>query len=74
VIRTPHWAFIDNNTGNRVYAPSMAIVNNQSFFFEFAGALAASIGTIEVPYQDPQVQNFQGGFVRPGGQWFRKAS
>jgi hypothetical protein len=48
-------------------------VNNQSFYFDFAGLLPTSVGVIEVPYQDNQVQNFQGGFVRPGGQWFRKA-
>jgi hypothetical protein len=73
VIRSPHWAFIDNNTGARSYAPTLSIVNNTTFFYEFLGALSASVGTIEVPYQDNQVQNFQGGFVRPGGQWFRKA-
>jgi hypothetical protein len=74
VIRSPSWAFIDNNNGARIYAPTLSIVNNTTFYYDFAGPLAASIGTIEVPYQDGQVQNFQGGFVRPGGQWFRKAS
>ena len=30
-----------------------------------------TICIVDVPYQDMQVQNFQGGFVRPGGKWFR---
>jgi hypothetical protein len=30
------------------------------------------VAIIDVPYQDMQVQNFQGGFVRPGGRWFRR--
>ena len=34
--------------------------------------LAAAVGFVDVPYQDMQVQNFQGGFVVPGGKWFRK--
>lgn len=71
VIRTPEWAFIDSVDGSRSYAPTLKVVDNQTFEFEFAGLLAASVGTIEAPYQDMQVQNFQGGFVRPGGQWFR---
>ncbi len=31
-----------------------------------------SVSFVDAPYQDMQVQNFQGGFVRPGGKWFRK--
>jgi hypothetical protein len=72
VVRTPAWAFIDANNGTRVYAVSMTVVDNTTFFFQFAGALSTSVGFIEVPYQDMQVQNFQGGFVAPGGRWFRK--
>ena len=74
VIRTPNWAFIDNNTGNRLYAASVAAVDPRTIVFTYPGLMPLSIGTIEVPYQDTQVQNFQGGFVKPGGQWFRKAS
>ena len=29
-----------------------------------------SVAFVQVPYQDTQVRNFQGGFVRPGGQRF----
>jgi hypothetical protein len=74
IIRSPSWAFIDNLDGSRVYADSMTILSNQSFYFDFAGLLPASVGIIEVPYQDREVQNFQGGFVRPGGRWFRRMS
>lgn len=72
VIRVPNWAFINCTTGARVYASSMTIVDNMTFIFQFVGTLSTAVGFIEVPYQDMQVQNFQGGFVRPGGQWFRK--
>jgi hypothetical protein len=72
VIRQPNWAFIDSNTGARTYAALVSVVDNRTIVFQFAGALSTAVGFIEVPYQDMQVQNFQGGFVKPGGQWFRK--
>src|SRR5438046_218361 len=72
VIRQPLWAFIDCNTGSRLYAASMTVVDNTTFYFQFGGLLPTSVGVVEVPYQDMQVQNFQGGFVAPGGRWFRK--
>ena len=34
---------------------------------------AATVAFVEAPYQDSQVQNFQGGYVVPGGKWFRSA-
>ena len=74
VIRNPSWPVIDSATGARTYPPAAVIVDNQTFYFQFTTALAATIGFIEVPYQDMQVQNFQGGFVRPGGQWFRASA
>jgi hypothetical protein len=36
------------------------------------GTLGTMVAFVQVPYQDMQVQNYQGGFVRPGGQWFRE--
>ena len=72
VIRQPNWAFIDCNTGARTYAALVSVVDNRTIVFQFAGTLNTAVGFIEVPYQDMQVQNFQGGFVKPGGQWFRK--
>jgi hypothetical protein len=74
VIRTPNWAFIVNATGARVYPSGVVVVDPQTFYFEFAGGLPPGVGFVEAPYQDPQVQNFRGGFVRPGGQWFRAAA
>ena len=71
VIRTPAWTFIDCATGNPVSAVSVTALSNQSIQFDFAGLIAASVAFVNVPYQDTQVQNFQGGFVRSGGQWFR---
>jgi hypothetical protein len=72
VIRTPAWAFVNCNDGTKSFAPALTVVDNQTFYFQFVGALNTAVGFIEVPYQDMQVQNFQGGFVAPGGRWFRK--
>jgi hypothetical protein len=72
VIRTPSWAFVNCNDGTKTYAPAMTVVDNTTFYFQFAGPLNTAVGFIDVPYQDTQVQNFQGGFVAPGGKWFRK--
>lgn len=71
-IRSPHWAVIDCTAGGRVYPQSVTVVSPTSFYFDYAGLLASSVAFVEVPYMDPQVQNTQGGFVRPGGQWFRE--
>lgn len=71
IIREPAWAFIDCVDGSRVYAALVKIDDHASFSFVFDGELSPSVAFVEVPYQDMQVQNFQGGFVRPGGRWFR---
>jgi hypothetical protein len=71
IIRLPQWAFVSSANGTRVYAASVSIADNRTFSFIFIGKLPAAFGFIEVPYQDMQVQNFQGGFVKPGAQWFR---
>lgn len=72
VIRTPAWAVIDCTAGARVYSMSLTVVNNTTLYFDYAGLLNPMVAFVEVPYQDTQVQNFQGGFVRSGGQWFRQ--
>ena len=72
VIRQPAWALIDCVAGSRVYASSVTVVSNTQFYFDYSGFLAGSVAFVEVPYQDTQVQNSQGGFVRPGGLWFRE--
>lgn len=71
-VRSPNWALIDCVSGARVYAAGVTVVSPTSFYFDYGGLLLGSVAFVEVPYQDTQVQNFQGGFVRPGGQWFRE--
>ena len=56
---------------SRVYCAVVGITDTLTFCVIFSGKLGAAFGFIEAPYQDMQVQNFQGGFVRPGAQWFR---
>lgn len=71
VIRVPAWGFINCTTGDTVHASSVTVVDNRTIRFDFTGLLDGSVGFVDVPYQDGQVQNFQGGYVRPGGKWFR---
>jgi hypothetical protein len=72
VIRAPNWAVIDCSNGARVYAQSVTVASPTSFFFDYAGILSSAVAFVEVPYQDTQVQNAMGGFVAPGGRWFRE--
>lgn len=74
IIRAPAWGFIDCDDGSRISAPMVSVPDNRTIVFVFPGGLPPSVGVIEVPYQDMQVQNPQGGFVRPGGKWFRAPS
>jgi hypothetical protein len=71
IIGTPHWAFITQDNGSRVYANLVTVVSNTQFYFQFAGAMNPAISSVEPPYQDPQVRNFLGGFVVPGAKWFQ---
>ena len=71
VIRNPQWAFIDSATGEGVLPLGATPTGNATFVVDFAGIIPTSVNFVDVPYQDMQVQNFQGGFVRPGGKWFR---
>ena len=48
-------------------------MSTTQFTLDFAGVLLGSAAFVEAPYQDTQVQNFQGGFVVSGGKWFRAA-
>lgn len=72
IIRAPRWLFIDVGDGVGIEADGVVVLGNDAIRFEFEGIIAPTVCFIEVPYQDMQVQNFQGGFVRPGGRWFRK--
>lgn len=71
-IRSPNWAVIDCTAGARVYPQSVTVVSPTSFYFDYSGLLSSAVAFVEVPYQDTQVQNSQGGFVAPGGRWFRE--
>ena len=67
--------------GSVIHASTFAVASNDKFVFTFEGVISTSVAFIDVPYQDMQVQNFQGGFVRPGGTivmassciWFDRA-
>lgn len=50
----------------------MTVVSNTQFYFDYSGLLSSAVAFVEVPYQDTQVQNPMGGFVSPGGKWFRQ--
>jgi hypothetical protein len=71
VIRSPAWGLIDCTANGRVNPTGVTAVSNKEFYLDFAGLIGPMVAFVEVPYQDMQVQNYQGGFVRPGGQWFR---
>lgn len=71
IIRTPDWSFIDCADGSSITAKYVTPSGNDSIVFDFSGIIPESVAFVDVPYQDVQVQNFQGGFVRPGGKWFR---
>ena len=73
VIRQPSWRFVSCLDGSLVAPSGVTIVDNKTFYFDFGGVLSGDICFVQVPYQDTQVQNYQGGFVRSGAQWFRMA-
>jgi hypothetical protein len=73
-IRSPRWALINCIDGSRLYPASVTVVNNTTFYFEYGGILESYYSFVEVPYQDTQVQNSQGGYVAPGAKWFRDPS
>jgi len=71
VIRAPSWGLIDCTANTLVNPVGVTVVSNTQFYMDFGGLLGPMVAFVLVPYQDTQVQNNQGGFVRPGGQWFR---
>jgi len=71
IIRQPLWGLVDCVAGALVSPTSCTVVSNTQFYLDFTGVVAGSAAFVQPPYQDMQVQNFHGGFVRPGGQWFR---
>ena len=71
VIRAPRWTLIDCATGEGVVPAIVKPLGNDTIELDFTGLIPDSVAFVDVPYQDMQVQNFQGGFVRPGAKWFR---
>lgn len=71
IIRRPNWRFISCDDGGSLEASAVVVKTNTAIVFGFDGIIDTSVAFVDVPYQDMEVQNFQGGFVRPGGQWFR---
>jgi hypothetical protein len=75
VIRSPAWSFIDVSGGEGWMPTSVSKgtgdAATNTIIFDFSAILPGSVCFVDVPYQDTQVQNFSGGFVRPGAKWFR---
>jgi hypothetical protein len=71
VIRSPRWRLVDCTDGSMQTCPAPTVISNTSFRYDFTGELNPAVGFVDVPNQDTEIQNFQGGFVRPGGKWFR---
>ena len=75
VIRDPVWGFVDAVTGATIEWGGKVGddgASNDTIVFTFNEIIPGTVAFVDVPYQDTQVQNFQGGFVRPGGKWFRE--
>jgi|GEM_PF-1736585 len=72
VIRAPRWRLVNASNGSMQTCPEPTVTSNTSFYYQFTGLLNPAVGFIDVPYMDTEIQNFAGGFVRPGGQWFRE--
>ena len=71
VIRQPSWGVIDVSTGNKTYPLTTVVGSTTSFYMDYATILNSNFAFVEAPYQDIQVQNFQGGYVVPAAKWFR---
>jgi hypothetical protein len=71
VIRQPMWPLVNCAGGGLVSPTSCTVVSSTQFYLDFASVVLDSVAFVQVPYQDTQVRNFRGGFVQPGGQWFR---
>jgi hypothetical protein len=77
VIGAPVWSVVSADTGDAVpvfgQAQPDAEGRSTIIVFDNGAVLDQAFNTLVVPYQDTQVRNFAGGFVAPGGRWFRPA-
>src|SRR4051794_13041880 len=62
IIRSPAWSFIDCADGSRIQANEAIAVGNSVIQFQFDKLIPTTVAFVEAPYQDMEVQNFQGGF------------
>lgn len=76
IIRAPSWGVIDVRTGERFTPPEggFKMDSPTEFSLGFELLLPSTVCIVDVPYQDMQVQNYHGGFVRAGGKLFRLAA
>ena len=65
------WTLINCADGGHVTPDAYNAPNNVTIELIFYSEFVETIAFLDVPYQDMAVQNFQGGFVRPGARWFR---
>lgn len=70
-IRQPMWPLVNCMGGTLIAPASCAVISNTAFQLDFAGVVPESVAFVQVPFQDMNVQNTRGGFVVPGGRWFR---
>src|SRR5205809_102658 len=61
VVKLPMWPLIDCTDGSLVTPTACTPVSNTVFLLDYAGIIGAAVALVQVPFQDTQVQNFQGG-------------
>lgn len=71
IVRNPMWSVIDVADGSSIGPVLGKLRTDSQIVFRFDDLLPPTACFIDVPYQDMQVQNYFGGFVRPGATWFR---
>lgn len=71
IIRQPKWWLVDYRDGSTYGGSNLRVESNSKFTLDFPPDLPTTFSFVEAPYQDMEVQNFLGGFVRPGAKWFR---
>lgn len=71
IIRSPAWMVIDVVDGSALAPDAIKATGPTEFYLDFEDIIPLTVCLVDVPYQDMEVQNFQGGFVSPGARWFR---
>jgi hypothetical protein len=74
VIRAPVWRVINALSGEVRDVAGASIGGDHAAtvaLFVADGVLDRAYNLLEAPPQDPEIQSYRGGFVRPGATWFR---